>query len=67
MSERPIASEALRLLDELRQMALRPELTEAERAKFTAAATVVSNVWLDIEERFRMARPGTTMFSVLAQ
>jgi hypothetical protein len=54
-------------MDAAHQMAMRPELTDAERAKFTAAAVVLRNVWLDIEERFRMAKPGTTMYSVLSQ
>lgn len=67
MSDRPIASEALNLLDAVREMAERPELTDSERAKFTAAAVVLSNVWLDIEGRFRMAPTGSTLFSVLAQ
>jgi hypothetical protein len=67
MSNRPIASEALNLLDAVREMAERPELTDSERAKYVAAATVLSNVWLDIEGRFRMAPPGSTTFSVLAQ
>jgi hypothetical protein len=66
-SDRPIASQALNLMDAAHQMAMRPELTDAERAKFTAAAVVLRNVWLDIEERFRLAKPGTTTFSVLAQ
>lgn len=67
MRDNPIQSEALRILNELREFIDRPELTDAERVKFQSAGIIIRDGWLDIEDRFVRAPIGSTTFSVLGQ